>query len=118
MLFVFFLLNVYRNYVFLLNYDTIINSIIKINGGYVVKVFSKKLTILLLTVIFSMSFVLPSFAAGMKATSTKLILPPTSSPLDIQASAAFLVEVNTGKIVYEKNPDESLPVASMTKMMT
>lgn len=42
----------------------------------------------------------------------------TSAPLDIEAEAAILVEANSGKILYQKNPDESLPIASMTKMMS
>ncbi|GGE85823.1 D-alanyl-D-alanine carboxypeptidase (penicillin-binding protein 5/6) [Priestia taiwanensis] len=37
---------------------------------------------------------------------------------DIKASAAILVEASTGKIIYEKNIDQSLPIASMTKMMS
>lgn len=42
----------------------------------------------------------------------------TNAPLDIEAEAAILVEANSGKILYQKNPDESLPIASMTKMMS
>ncbi|ART74569.1 D-alanyl-D-alanine carboxypeptidase family protein [Sutcliffiella horikoshii] len=38
--------------------------------------------------------------------------------LNINAKAAILIEFNTGKIIYQKNVDEALPVASMTKMMT
>lgn len=38
--------------------------------------------------------------------------------LDIHADAAILVEESTGKILYEKNADEVLGIASMTKMMT
>jgi D-alanyl-D-alanine carboxypeptidase (penicillin-binding protein 5/6) len=38
--------------------------------------------------------------------------------LDIKAEAALLVEAETGKILYSKNPDKLLPPASMTKMMT
>ena len=37
---------------------------------------------------------------------------------DIQADAAIAVELNTGKIVYEKNADALLGIASMTKMMS
>jgi serine-type D-Ala-D-Ala carboxypeptidase (penicillin-binding protein 5/6) len=37
---------------------------------------------------------------------------------DVQASAAILVEASTGKIIYEKNIDQALPIASMTKMMS
>ncbi|WP_217588455.1 serine hydrolase [Lentibacillus saliphilus] len=38
--------------------------------------------------------------------------------LDIEAKAAILVDANTGKVLYAKNPDSTLPSASMTKMMT
>ncbi|MEG1427155.1 MAG: D-alanyl-D-alanine carboxypeptidase family protein [Oscillospiraceae bacterium] len=30
----------------------------------------------------------------------------------------FMVSMDTGKVVYEKNPDEQLPIASLTKIMT
>lgn len=36
----------------------------------------------------------------------------------ITASSAILIEAVTGRVVYEKNADASLPPASMTKMMT
>ncbi|MFX3622535.1 MAG: D-alanyl-D-alanine carboxypeptidase family protein [Ectobacillus sp.] len=42
----------------------------------------------------------------------------TNSALDIQAESAILVEAKSGKILYGKNVDASLPIASMTKMMT
>lgn len=42
----------------------------------------------------------------------------TSDVLDVQAKAAILIDGDTGKILYEKNTEVSLPVASMTKMMT
>lgn len=38
--------------------------------------------------------------------------------LDIEAESAILVDAETGKIVYAKNPDMELPPASMTKIMT
>ncbi len=34
------------------------------------------------------------------------------------AKSAILIEASTGKIIYEKNSHEKLPMASMTKMMT
>ena len=37
---------------------------------------------------------------------------------DIQAESAILMEASTGKIIYEKNPDESVAPASITKIMT
>jgi D-alanyl-D-alanine carboxypeptidase (penicillin-binding protein 5/6) len=41
-----------------------------------------------------------------------------SAPLDIRADAAILVDAQTGRILYEKNIDAVLGIASMTKMMT
>jgi serine-type D-Ala-D-Ala carboxypeptidase (penicillin-binding protein 5/6) len=38
--------------------------------------------------------------------------------LDINADAAILIEASTGKILYEKNSETALGIASMTKMMT
>ena len=38
--------------------------------------------------------------------------------LDIKAKSAILIEVNTGKILYEHNADEKLPPASITKIMS
>jgi serine-type D-Ala-D-Ala carboxypeptidase (penicillin-binding protein 5/6) len=38
--------------------------------------------------------------------------------LGLDAGAAILVDANTGEILYEKNTDELLGVASMSKMMT
>ncbi|GGJ89482.1 D-alanyl-D-alanine carboxypeptidase DacA [Lentibacillus kapialis] len=37
---------------------------------------------------------------------------------DINAKSAILVDAETGKVIYAKNPDMALPPASMTKMMT
>ena len=36
----------------------------------------------------------------------------------VQAEAAILIDANSGKVLYEKNPDEQLYPASITKMMT
>ncbi len=38
--------------------------------------------------------------------------------LDIKAKSAVLMEVNTGKILYEHNIDQKLPPASITKIMS
>lgn len=38
--------------------------------------------------------------------------------LAVQAKSAIMIEASTGKIIYEKNSNESMPMASMTKMMT
>jgi D-alanyl-D-alanine carboxypeptidase (penicillin-binding protein 5/6) len=39
-------------------------------------------------------------------------------PFNVQAKSAILMDYDTGTILYEKNPHEKLPVASLTKIMT
>lgn len=41
-----------------------------------------------------------------------------SDPLGLKVKAAILVDAKTGQVLYEKNADEILGVASMSKMMT
>lgn len=38
--------------------------------------------------------------------------------LAVNAKSAIMIEASTGKVIYDKNRDEQLPMASMTKMMT
>ncbi|WP_026568935.1 MULTISPECIES: serine hydrolase [Sediminibacillus] len=53
---------------------------------------------------------------------TSLIAKPgkanAAESLDLKAESAILVDAETGKILYAKQPDIKLPPASMTKMMT
>ena len=42
----------------------------------------------------------------------------TPAPPTLNAKAYILIDVNSGKIIAEKNSDEKLPPASLTKMMT
>lgn len=41
-----------------------------------------------------------------------------NSDLEVSAKACVLIEQNTGKILFEKNSSEKLPMASTTKIMT
>ncbi|QUW20532.1 D-alanyl-D-alanine carboxypeptidase [Sporosarcina sp. Marseille-Q4063] len=45
---------------------------------------------------------------------------PTTDPHDfgVKAKAIILIDAETGKVLYEENSTESLPIASMSKMMT
>lgn len=43
---------------------------------------------------------------------------PVNADLGITAVSAILVEASTGTVIYEKNPDEQLRPASITKIMT
>lgn len=42
----------------------------------------------------------------------------TAADLGINAKAVILVEESSGNVLYEDNPDERLPIASVTKIMT
>ncbi len=42
----------------------------------------------------------------------------TSNQPIINGEAGFLADINTGNILYVKNPEEKLPIASLTKIMT
>ena len=39
-------------------------------------------------------------------------------PLALQSNVAFVVDQASSKVLFEKNPDVSLPIASITKLMT
>ncbi|MFY9177693.1 MAG: D-alanyl-D-alanine carboxypeptidase family protein [Caldicoprobacterales bacterium] len=39
-------------------------------------------------------------------------------PFDLQSQSALLMDYDTGTILYEKNPHDKLPIASITKIMT
>ncbi|WKF85156.1 D-alanyl-D-alanine carboxypeptidase family protein [Lacticaseibacillus pantheris] len=41
-----------------------------------------------------------------------------ATSVDIDASAAIAIDADSGKIMYAKNADQSLPVASMSKLLT
>ncbi len=45
-------------------------------------------------------------------------IPATADAIDIPAPSAILIEKQTGTIIYEKNADEILEPASVTKVMT
>lgn len=41
-----------------------------------------------------------------------------TSALSLTAKSAILMEISSGKVLFSKNPDEKLPPASITKIMT
>ncbi|WP_426983056.1 D-alanyl-D-alanine carboxypeptidase [Bacillus cabrialesii] len=63
-----------------------------------------------------MSLVVLTLAVTCLAPMSKA--KAASDPIDINASAAIMIEASSGKILYSKNADKRLPIASMTKMMT
>ena len=63
--------------------------------------------------IFLLVFVCCFFST---TTITKEVYANETSELKITSKSALLVDYDTGKIVYEKNINERLPIASMTKL--
>ena len=70
-------------------------------------------------VLFLVSFV------ALADTSTSTPIPTLTtrpaiipSPPQLSATAYFLIDANSGRIIAEKNADQTLPPASITKLMT
>ena len=53
-----------------------------------------------------------------KSVATMLGLKKTVDFLKLNSSAAIVVDQTTGKVLFEKNADVALPIASLTKLMT
>lgn len=71
----------------------------------------KRLGVVLL--IFSLMFQISATRFMVSANETK-----ESASIDITSQAAVLIEGSTGAIIFEKNKDEKLRPASITKIMT
>lgn len=67
---------------------------------------TKSLSFLLVGLVLMMSFVVQPFTVQ------------AADSINLDAESAILVDAETGKVLYAKNPDVALPPASMTKMMT
>ena len=70
--------------------------------------------ILALTLICSGSIALASDAGA----DTETAVGAAADTMDIPAKSGVLMDNTTGKILYEKNPHEKMPPASITKIMT
>ncbi|MDQ0050876.1 D-alanyl-D-alanine carboxypeptidase (penicillin-binding protein 5/6) [Paenibacillus polymyxa] len=59
-----------------------------------------------------------TFAAGAATQATNITGTGTINPPSLALRSAILIEPSTGQVLLSMNPDEPLPPASMTKMMT
>ncbi len=50
--------------------------------------------------------------------SSFAVASPQELPFEIESKSALLLDYDSGEIIYEKNVDEKLPIASVTKIMT
>ncbi len=72
----------------------------------------RKMTAILLMIAFVMT--LTSLCTNAAPVSDETEYPD----LGLTCKSAVLMEASTGKVLYAKNPDEALPPASVTKVMT
>ena len=56
--------------------------------------------------------------AGEAAEGTSLPAAAAAPQLSLNCRAAILIEQGSGRVLYEKNADERVPIASITKVMT
>lgn len=86
----------------------------------------KFLIILICFLIATSSWVVSAATVSSECDISDIAVPIDSTvtdaaigtQLEIKAKSAILMEVNTGKILYEMNADEQLPPASITKIMS
>ena len=76
---------------------------------------NKKIMCIICVFLFSLSYV---FAQEDMRNQKQVKDSNNSLNLAENAKSAILLEASSGKIIYEKNSDLELPMASMTKMMT
>lgn len=82
--------------------------------------------IISIVLIFSLSLNLSAVTVSSECDISDIDVPidaaltdaTVGTVLDIKAKSAILIEVNTGEILYEQNSDQSLPPASITKIMS
>jgi D-alanyl-D-alanine endopeptidase (penicillin-binding protein 7) len=61
--------------------------------------------------LISLSLLIPCLAQAQA-------LPPDPAKLQLASVHALIMDLNTNEVLYERNPDAVVPIASVTKMMT
>ncbi|MBN1068342.1 D-alanyl-D-alanine carboxypeptidase [Clostridium botulinum] len=68
---------------------------------------------------FTLIFVLTIILIPIGAVNASMLEDEVKADgMNVEAKSALLIEPTTGKVVYEKNPDEKFAPASVTKIMT
>ncbi len=65
-----------------------------------------------------LSFLMLLCPLSVQALDDVALITAAPVELNLPCKSAVLIEQTTGEILYEKNPDERLPIASVTKIMT
>lgn len=77
----------------------------------------KRIFCLFLTLVFFSAFCFPAFAEEAETTEEQSV-SADNLPVEIPASAAVLMDAGTGRILIDKNANEPMHPASITKIMT
>ena len=72
----------------------------------------KRLLALALCCVLAAALCMPAFAEPLAAG--RFALPD----FDVPCRAAVLIDLSSGTVLYEKEPDTPMPIASITKVMT
>ena len=67
---------------------------------------------------FCFALVLPFCLFAQYFFTPSLLVPYIQDAPEIGSRAAVLIDAETGALLYSKNPDEEIPPASLTKLMT
>lgn len=68
--------------------------------------------------LFTLSCACVSAQAEGEASADVDTAPQNETSMKFDCKSAILMEASTGKVLFEQNPDEALPPASVTKIMT
>jgi len=68
--------------------------------------------------LFLLAFVLPFCLSAQYFNTPPLLVPYVKDAPEIGSRAAVMIDAETGALLYSKNPDEEIPPASLTKLMT
>lgn len=95
------------------------NTLSQIAQKYRIKVRElKKLNKLTSNTIFVGQKLRVRIPSSEKSVATVLGLKKNSDSLGLNSSAAIVIDQQTKKVLFEKNADVALPIASLTKLMT
>ncbi|ENQ3104441.1 D-Ala-D-Ala carboxypeptidase DacF. Serine peptidase. MEROPS family S11 [Bacillus sp. 491mf] len=72
----------------------------------------------LIGILVCFMLLLSAVPVGFAQSEKKEVEAEAKPKLAEQASSAIVIEQDTGKVLFEKSPNEKLPPASMTKIMT
>lgn len=75
----------------------------------------KNILVRIFAIILAAFLAIPSHAS---AESVAVAAENPEVQLNLPCKSAILIEQTTGEILYQQNPDEKLPIASVTKVMT